>query len=67
MVGPRSLLVGVPDEAVVLRWRVRWDVPLTALLRRVEVGPGASQDPADAEPLWEDMVVLEPGRAFVAP
>ena len=67
VVGPRSLLVGVPDEAVVLRWRVRWDVPFTALLRRVEVGPGASQDPADAEPLWEDMVVLEPGRAFVAP
>ena len=67
VVGPRSLLVGVPDEAVVLRWRVRWDVPFTALLRRVEVGPGASQDPADAESLWADTVVLEPGRASVEP
>ena len=67
VVGPRSLLVGVPDEAVVLRWRVRWDVPFTALLRRVEVGPGASQDPADAESLWSDTVVLEPGRASVEP
>jgi hypothetical protein len=72
VVGPRSLLVGVPDEAVVLRWRVRWDVPLTALLRRAGVGPGASEDPAGTEPLgtqplWEDMVVLEPSRASVGP
>ena len=72
VVGPRSLLVGVPDEAVVLRWRVRWDVPFTALLRRVGAGAGSSEDPAGTgplgtEPTWEDMVVLEPGRAFVAP
>ncbi len=72
VVGPRSLLVGVPDEAVVLRWRVRWDVPFTALLRRVGAGSGSSEDPAGTgplgtEPTWEDMVVLEPGRASVAP
>jgi hypothetical protein len=34
--------------------------------------PGTAEDPAGTEqrwiePLWEDMVVLEPGRASVAP
>ena len=67
VVGPRSLLVGVPDEAVVLRWRVRWDVPFTALLRRAGVGTGTAEGRAGTEPLWEDIVVLEPGRAYVAP
>ncbi len=71
VVGPRSVLVGAQDDGVVLRWRVRWDVPLTALLGRVGAGSGASEDPAGTgplrtEPRWEDIVVLEPGRAYVA-
>lgn len=71
VVGPRSLLTGLPagvsDEGVVLRWRVRWDVPFTALLRRVGTVTGTADTSASAEPAWDDVVVLEPGRAHVAP
>jgi len=67
VIGPRSLLVGLPDDGVVLRWRVRWDVPLTTLLSRVRTGPGSAEDPAGDESLWGAMVALEPGRAYVAP
>ena len=71
VVGPRSLLTGQPDgssdETVVLRWRVRWDVPLAALLRRAVAVTGSGDAATGSEPAWEDMVVLEPGRAHVAP
>lgn len=67
VVAPHSLLVGLTDEGVVLRWRVRWNVPLAALLRRAGVVPGAPQGLPGIEPLWEDMVVLEPGRGHGAP
>jgi hypothetical protein len=67
VVGPRSLLAGLPDAGVVLRWRVRWDVPLAVLLRRVGTGPGSPEGPPGTEPLWDDVVVLEPGPAHVAP
>jgi hypothetical protein len=71
LVGPRSLLTTLPDglsdDGVVLRWRVRWDVPLAELLRRT----GMATEPADTVPgtgpVWEDTVVLEPARAHVAP
>jgi hypothetical protein len=71
VVGPRSLLSGQADGSsdatVVLRWRVRWDVPLAALLRRAGAASGAADAPAVIEPAWDDMVVLEPGPAHVAP
>lgn len=71
VVGPRSLLTGLPetvsDEGVVLRWRVRWDVPFAALLRRVGTVTGTADTPPSVEHAWDDVVVLEPGRAHVAP
>lgn len=71
VVGPRSLLIGLPDgpndPRVVLRWRVRWDVLLTALLRRVGSAPGSAELELATQPAWEDMVVLEPGPAHVTP
>jgi len=65
VIGPRSLLVEHPDDAsIVLRWRVRWDVPLVALLRRALDGDAASGVPGDA-PAWTlaDVLALEPGPA----
>jgi hypothetical protein len=65
VIAPRSLLVDHPDDVgVVLRWRVRWDVPLVALLRRVldgEVAPGTQDD----GPSWElaDVLAIDPGPA----
>jgi hypothetical protein len=67
VVGPRSLLAGLPDDGIVLRWRVRWDVPLTALLRSMGSGVSPSEASSAVEPVWEDVVVLEPGRAYVEP
>jgi hypothetical protein len=65
VIGPRSLLLEHPDDAsVVLRWRVRWDVPLVALLRRALSGDAASGVP-DGAPGWTmaDVLALEPGPA----
>jgi hypothetical protein len=63
VIAPRSLLLaaGAPEDAVVLRWRVRWDVALGALLRALGVGaPGPV-------PSGDDLLVLvlEAGPAYV--
>jgi hypothetical protein len=70
VVAPRSLLAGRTEVAgdaagVVIRWRVRWDVPLAALLRRAVDGEGSTVP----GPLAADgaTIVLEPGPAFVRP
>jgi len=80
VVAPRSILSSVPPqdlESVVLRWRIRWDVPLIPLLRqalvtaatgpawevRNEVGNAA----AAIAPPRESAVILEPGPAYVTP
>jgi hypothetical protein len=62
VIAPRSLLLATdaPGDEVVLRWRIRWDVPLAELLRRAVLG----EDPA---PLRGEVLVLEPGPAHVAP
>jgi hypothetical protein len=62
VLAPRSLLLdaGAPEDMVVLRWRVRWDLPLAGLVRRLVVGDGASAS-------GEDVLVLEPGPAYAGP
>jgi hypothetical protein len=62
VVAPRSLLIAseAPSDAVVLAWRVRWDMPLVALLRRITSGDAGT-------PGGEDVLVLEPGPAYVMP
>jgi hypothetical protein len=62
VVAPRSLLVAAeaPDAGVVLRWRVRWDVPLTALVQRIAEGGSGSVE-------GDGVFVLEPGPAHVTP
>ena len=62
VVAPRSLLLDQAEHpAVVLRWRVRWDVPLTYLLRRI-----LDRDaPRGAGPAAEELIALEPGPAAV--
>jgi hypothetical protein len=61
VVAPRSLLLaaGEPEDTVVLRWRVRWDIPLALLLRQLGGSGGATAG--------DDPIVLEPGPAHVAP
>lgn len=62
VVAPRSLLLAAetPDELVVMRWWVRWDGPLAALVRAVLAGdPPASKG--------DDVVVVEPGPAAGPP
>lgn len=61
VVAPRSLLVaeGRPGDAVVASWRIRWDVALAAVLRAGPDGP--------ASPPSADVLVLEPGPAYVGP
>ena len=58
VVGPRSLLAadGVREDTVVLRWRVRWHLPLGALLDVVISG----REPV---PAVDDVLVLEAGPA----
>jgi hypothetical protein len=58
VIGPRSLLIGedVNERTVVLRWRIRWDLPLVALIRHLATG-----DPLPAN--GEELLVLEPGAA----
>jgi len=60
VVVPRSILIaeGAAEDTVVLRWRIRWDVPLGGLLRPGTNGGAGALD---------DAVVLEPGPAHVAP
>ncbi len=62
VIAPRSLLLaaGVPEDTVVLRWRVRWDLPLTGLVQRI-VGDGSTATDR------EELFVLEPGPAHVVP
>jgi hypothetical protein len=80
VVAPRSILSAVPPqdlEAVVLRWRIRWDIPLLPLLReallsaatgsaRAVLSDGGDATTAVAAPR-ENAVILEPGPAYVAP
>jgi len=65
VIAPRSLLLaaGAPETAVVLRWRIRWDVALGALLRSLGVGA------AGPAPSGDDLLVLvlEAGPAYVGP
>ena len=58
VVGPRSLLVadGVREDTVVLRWRVRWHLPLGVLLDVVVSG-------GEPAPLVDEVLVLEAGPA----
>jgi len=65
VVAPRSLLLDRPDHpGVVLRWRIRWDQPLTLLLRRILVGDGNGGGEGDGAADGEDdVLVLEPGPA----
>lgn len=62
VLAPRSLLLDAdaPEDAVVVRWRVRWDLPLAGLVRRLVVGDGAAA-------VGEDVLVLEPGPAHAGP
>jgi hypothetical protein len=62
VLAPRSLLLAAeaPEDAVVLRWRVRWDVPLGALVRRLVNGDAGP-------PATEDVLVLEPGPVYAGP
>jgi hypothetical protein len=62
VIAPRSLLLaaGAPEDGVVLRWRIRWDVPLAELVRRGTSGEGPP-------PAGGDALVLEPGPAHVTP
>ena len=57
VVGPRSLLDGgvLAGDAVVLRWQVRWDLPLRRLL------DAAITSGVRPEPVTEDVVTLELG------
>jgi hypothetical protein len=62
VIAPRSLLLAAktPPDTVVLSWRVRWDVPLAELLRRItSVEPGAG--------VANDALMLEPGPAYAGP
>lgn len=60
LVGPRSLLGpgGGAEDPAVLRWRVRWHIPLTALLR-------AAIADVPPVPTGDAVVALERGRAAV--
>ena len=62
VLAPRSLLLdaAAPEDAVVVRWRVRWDLPLAGLVRRLVLGDGATA-------AGEDVMVVEPGPAHVGP
>jgi hypothetical protein len=61
VVAPRSILTDhSADPSVVLRWRVRWDVPLTALLRRVLDRDAPAVDGGDV-----DLLAVEPGPAVL--
>lgn len=70
LVAPRPFVVDAPDvSAVVMRWRVRWDVPLVGLLRRaVAVADGtAVPNQPPVTPQTEGMFSLEEGPAHVQP
>jgi hypothetical protein len=62
VLAPRSLLLaaGATEDAVVVRWRVRWDLPLAGLVRRLVLGDRATVT-------GEDVIVVEPGPAHVGP
>lgn len=57
VVGPRSLLAsdGVRQDTVVLRWRIRWHLPLSAMLDVALDGGGTLPD--------DEVLVLEMGPA----
>ncbi len=68
LVAPRAFVADAPDIAsLVLRWRVRWDLPLTGLLRRAVASAEGTAPPTIAAPGASDTVfALEEGPAHVA-
>jgi hypothetical protein len=61
VIAPRSILVDHPDDpSVVLRWRIRWDVPLAGLLRRVLDRDAPAVDGGDV-----DLLAVESGPAVL--
>jgi hypothetical protein len=69
LIAPRAFVVDAPDgSTVVLRWRVRWEVPLVGLLRRaVAVADGTVGAVPPPRPTTEGMFDLEEGPAHVRP
>ena len=68
LIAPRAFVADAPDTAsLVLRWRVRWDLPLTGLLRRAVAAAEGTSPPAVAGSGPNDAVfALEDGPAHVA-
>jgi hypothetical protein len=61
VLAPRSLLSDRSDPpGVVMRWRIRWDVPLALLVDRVS---GGERPAADDGVTALDLLVMEPGPA----
>ncbi len=68
LIAPRAFVADAPDaSSLVLRWRVRWDLPLTGLLRRAVAAAEGTPPPAVPGPGSSDVVfVLEEGPAHVS-
>jgi hypothetical protein len=68
LIAPRAFVADAPDTAaLVLRWRVRWDLPLTGLLRRAVAAAEGTAPSASAGPGASDAVfALEEGPAHVS-
>jgi hypothetical protein len=67
IVAPRSVVADVAGDApVVVRWRVLWDLPLTAVLRGVAPGPNGGAEPFPPLLSLDEVIVLEDGPAAVA-
>jgi hypothetical protein len=69
LITPRPFVADAPDlSALVLRWRVRWDVPLVGLLRRaVAIADGTVTTVPPPPPTTEGAFALEEGPAHVQP
>jgi len=68
LIAPRAFVADATDTgSLVMRWRVRWDLPLTGLLRRAVATAEGTPPPAVAGPGSNDAVfALEDGPAHVA-
>ena len=68
LIAPRAFVADAPDVAsLVLRWRVRWDLPLTGLLRRAVAAAEGTTPPTVSGPGSSDAVfALEEGPAHVS-
>lgn len=58
VIGPHSLLTEdeSDDSSILLRWRIRWHIPLAALFRAALSGDGMA-------PIVDELLVLDPGPA----